>query len=366
MTDTATAMVLESPRRLVPRSLPLPEGGDDDGLLRIEACGLCGTDHEQFTGALATAMAFVPGHESVGIVERVGPAAAARWGVAVGDRVAVEVFQSCRACDRCEAGEYRRCRRHGIGDMYGFIAVDKAPGLWGGYATHQYLAPDSLLLPVPAGLDPIVATLFNPLGAGIRWGVTVPGTKAGDVVAVLGPGIRGLAACAAAKDAGAAFVMVTGFGPRDASRLELAKAFGADLVVDVAVDDPVGALRAAGVGGADVVVDVTAKAPAALAQAVGLARAGGTIVLAGTRGAPSSPGFDPDLVVYKELRILGALGVDAPAYAAALDLLASGRLPFADVPRRVVGFDGLAPLLTAMAGEGDGAELPVHGVLAPE
>jgi alcohol dehydrogenase len=360
-------MVLEAPRRLSPRSLPLPEIGDDDGLLRIEACGLCGTDHEQFTGVLGAGAPFVPGHESVGIVEAVGPSAADRWGVSVGDRVAVEVFQSCRDCDRCRAGEYRRCQRHGIGDMYGFIPVDKAPGLWGGYATHQYLAPDTLLLPVPAGLDPIVATLFNPLGAGIRWGVTVPGTKAGDVVAVLGPGVRGLSACAAAKDAGAAFVMVTGFGPRDASRLELAKAFGADLVVDVAVDDPVRALRAAGIGGADVVVDVTAKAPAALAQAVGLARSGGTIVLAGTRGAPNVPGFDPDLVVYKELRLVGALGVDATAYAAALELLASGRLPFADLPRRVVGFDGLPDLLATMAGEGEaGAQLPVHGVLAPE
>jgi alcohol dehydrogenase len=191
-------MVLEAPRQLSPRALPLPEIGEDDGLLRIEACGLCDTDHEQFTGALGAGAPFVPGHESVGIVEAVGASAAARWGVSVGDRVAVEVFQSCRSCERCLAGEYRRCRQHGIGDMYGFIPVDKAPGLWGGYATHQYLAPDSLLLPVPDGLDPVVATLFNPLGAGIRWGVTVPGTKAGDVVAVLGPGVRGLSACAAA------------------------------------------------------------------------------------------------------------------------------------------------------------------------
>jgi len=80
-----------------------------------------------------------------------------------------------------------------FGDMYGFIPVDRAPGLWGGYAEYQYLAPDSMVLPVAGDLSPEVATLFNPLGAGIRWGVTVPGTKPGDVVAVLGPGIR---ACA--------------------------------------------------------------------------------------------------------------------------------------------------------------------------
>jgi alcohol dehydrogenase len=361
---SARALVLEAPRRLVDRALPLPVVGDDDALLRVEACGLCGTDHEQFTGALGGGFAFIPGHESVGVVERVGARAAARWRLAPGDRVAVEVFQSCGDCDPCRSGEYRRCVRHGIGDMYGYIPVEKPPGLWGGYAEYQYLSPDSLVLPVPAALDPVVATLFNPLGAGIRWAVTVPETRPGDVVAVLGPGIRGLCACAAAREAGAGFVMVTGVSPRDDERLTLAKAFGADLAVDVSGTDPAKALRAATGGGADVVVDVTAKAPAALGQAVSVARPAGTVVLAGTRGSAETPGFWPDLIVFKELRILGALGVDAAAYQAALQLLASGRYPFAELPRRCVGLDGAAELLALMAGEGD-ALPPVHGVVTP-
>lgn len=361
---TATALVLESVRNLVPREFELPETGEDDGLLRVEACGLCGTDHEQFTGALPSGAAFVPGHESVGIVERVGPRAAERWGVKQGDRVAVEVFQSCRECQSCARGEYRRCERHGLGDIYGMIPADREPGLWGGYAQFQYLAPDSMLLKVPDSLDPVLATVFNPLGAGIRWGVTVPGTKRGDVVAVLGPGIRGLSACAAARDAGAKFVMVTGAGPRDAERLAAAKSFGADLAVDVLETDPSRAMKDATGGLADVVVDVTAKAPAALGQAIALARPGGTIVMAGTRGSAETPGFWPDSIVYKELRIQGALGVDAPAYAAALELLASRRYPFAELSRTVVGLDGLPDLLTTMAGEGEKPP-PVHGVLVP-
>lgn len=356
------ALVLEAPRRLVERGFDLPVIGPDDGLLRVEACGLCGTDHEQYTGQLHPGRAFVPGHETVGVIEDVGERAAERWGVSRGDRVAVEVFQSCRRCLACQRGDYRHCEHNGLATMYGFQSSDVAPGLWGGYATHQYLGPDSMLLPVPDGLDPVLATVFNPLGAGIRWGVTVPGTGPGDVVAVLGPGIRGIAVCCAAKEAGAGFVMVTGFGERDHPRLEEARRFGADVVVDVAEQDPVAALReATGAGGADVVVDVTAKAPAAFAQAVALARPEGTVVIAGTRGEASTPGFHPDHVVYKELRIVGALGVDTIAYRQALDLLASGKYPFADLPRTEVGLDGVEALLRAMAGEA--GTPPVHGVV---
>jgi alcohol dehydrogenase len=358
------ALVLVAPRQLVSRDLALPETGDDDGLLRVEACGLCGTDHEEFTGELFAGFPFVPGHESVGVVERVGRRAAARWGVRVGDRVAVEVFLSCRECDACRSGTYQRCVRHGLADMYGFVSVDRAPGLWGGYASYQYLAPDSMLCPVPGSLDAVTATMFNPLGAGIRWGVTVPGTRPGDVVAVLGPGVRGLSVCAATKHAGAGFVMVTGRAMRDAPRLKVARQFGADLTVDIDAVDPVDALRNATGGLADVVVDVTAKAPAAFAQAIKLARPGGTVVVAGTRGGDAVPRFNPDEIVFKELRVLGALGVDTAAYTQALELLATRRFPFEALPRRVVGLEGVSGLLALMAGEG--AVPPVHAVVVPD
>ena len=356
--------MLESPHKLVARDFAIPDVGEYSGLVRVEACGLCGTDHEQYTGDLFGGFAFVPGHETVGILETVGDAAARRWGVGPGDRVAIEVFQSCRSCEACASGEYRRCTNHGITDMYGFIPADRPPGLWGGYAEYQYLGPDSMVVPVPDGVDAVLATVFNPLGAGIRWGVTVPGTSAGDVVAVLGPGIRGLCTVAAAKEAGAAFVMVTGVGPRDHERLELASRFGADLAVDVSQQDPVAALRSAAGTLADVVVDVTAKAPAAFAQAIALARPAGTVVVAGTRGREPAEAFSPDTIVYKELRLLGALGVDAVAYKAALELLASRRYPFEELPRRVVGLDDAGELLAAMAGE-SAVTAPVHGVIVP-
>jgi alcohol dehydrogenase len=365
MARQATAMVLDAPRQLAARSFPVPEIGSDDGLLRVEACGLCGTDHELFTGHLPARGPLVPGHETVGVIEALGPEAARRWGVAVGDRVALECFQSCRDCPACRAGVYRRCTRNGLRTLYGMTPITVAPPLRGGYAEYHYLAPDSMVLPVPDTLDPVDATLFNPVGAGIRWAADLPLTGPGDVVAVLGPGIRGLAAVAAVKEAGAERVLVTGHGERDRPRLEAARAFGADLVVDVATEDPVAAARELSDGaGASVVVDVTANAPAALGQAVAIAARGARIVVAGVRNSPETPGFDPDAITFKELTIIGALGVDAPAYRRALALVAADTYPFRDVARRVEPLDRAADLLAAMAGEHDDPP-PIHAVLTP-
>ena len=113
------------------------------------------------------------------------------------------------------------------------------------------------------------------------------------------------------------------------------------------------------------VVDVTAKAPSAFADAVGLARPGGTIVVAGTRGGGGAPRFEPDLLVYKELHVVGALGVEYPAYRAALEILAMGRWPFDRITRESTGFAGLAQLLTSLADESARSSGALHNVFLP-
>ncbi|HEX7097059.1 MAG TPA: alcohol dehydrogenase catalytic domain-containing protein [Acidimicrobiales bacterium] len=358
------AAVLEGVRDINVRSFPMPSIGNDDAIIRVEACGLCGTDHEQWSGHLRAPYPYVPGHETVGVIEAIGPVAAQRWGVDVGDRVAVEIFQSCRECDACRAEVFRDCERHGLTDPIGQIPTSSPPAIWGGYAEYQYLGPDVLVQRVPRDLDAEVAAMFNAVAAGFRWGVRVPGTKPGDRVAVLGPGVRGIAAAAAAKRAGAAFVMVTGLGPRDAPRLEAAKKFGADLVVDVAVEDPVDAFTAACGGLANVVVDVTANAPAALPQAIALAAERGTVVMAGTRGDVDIPGFRADPIVVKQLRLQGTVGVDRVDYRSAIELLASRAYPFEELPRARAGLEDLGRLLARMAGETD-EDPPMFGVVVP-
>jgi alcohol dehydrogenase len=88
------------------------------------------------------------------------------------------------------------------------------------------------------------------------------------------------------------------------------------------------------------------------------------VVLAGTRASAETPGFWPDNIVYKELRLIGALEVNTEAYQAALDLLGTGRYPFAELPRRCAPLSETEDLVLAMAGE-RGQTPPVHGVVVP-
>ena len=362
MAETAAALVLTEPGHLAAREFALTALAPGAAWLRVEACGLCGTDHEQFSGALPIGAPFIPGHEIVGTIERITDEARLARGLDEGARVAVEVFQSCGVCAACRQGATMFCERHGLRDMYGATPVDVAPGLWGGYATHAVLPADARVHRVPASLDPVGATLFNPLGAGLRWAVTLPGLAPAAVVAVLGPGIRGLCAVVAARRAGAAFVLLTGAGARDEQRLALGRGLGAH-PVDVTVQDPVAVLRREAGQLADVVVDVTAAAPEAFPQALALARSGGTVVIAGTRGQAAVERFNPDGLVFKELRLLGARGVDGAAYADALRLLADDD-ELRRVPARVVTTepDAVAHLLHDMA---HAADRPVRAVVVP-
>ena len=158
---------------------------------------------------------------------------------------------------------------------------------------------------------------------------------------------------------------MTGYGANDHPRLEMAEAMGADLVIDVAEEDPARKFRDA-TGGrlADVVVDVTANAPTAFGQAVRISAVDATIVMAGVRGQKGAPDLHADAIIWKELTVRGALGVDAPVYRKALDLLEQRKFPFDLLSRREVGLDETSALLATMAGNGD-APPPVHGVIVP-
>src|SRR4030095_11291042 len=220
---TSRAIVQTGPAQPRLRELPVPELTDDTALLRVEACGICGSDAEQYTGTIPVRYPLVPGHEPLGVIEAIGDRAAQRWGVDVGDRVAVESLIPCGHCPACRGGRYQVCRGRGGGLFgHGYVPLDRAPGLWGAYADYMYLDACSIVHRIRADLPANIAVLFNPLGAGFRWAVEMPGTGPGDSVLILGPGQRGLASVIAARAAGADRIIVTGLA-RDAAKLALAR-----------------------------------------------------------------------------------------------------------------------------------------------
>ncbi|MCZ6616863.1 MAG: zinc-binding dehydrogenase [Gammaproteobacteria bacterium] len=321
---TVFAMVQTATRKLQPQDLPMPEIDDDSALLKLEACGICGSDYEQFDGKLRTPMPVIPGHEPLGVIAKIGDRAAARWGVDVGDRVAVETMLSCRFCGPCLGGHYHLCDQRKI---YSYIPLSEEPGLWGGYAQYMYLHPNSILHRVSADLPAEIGVMFNPLGAGFRWAVEMPNTQPGDTVVILGPGQRGLASVIACREVGAGTIIVTGLAA-DADKFEVALEFGADHVIDVENENSVERVKAITNGrGADVVVDVSSYATQPVVDALSMVRAGGTIVLAGVKGFKTVDNFVSDMVVLKEINIRGAIGVTSSGYKAAIRLIESGRVP---------------------------------------
>ena len=324
MAGDVRAMVQTGPGVLEPATFPLPVLGDDDALLRVEACGICGTDADTLSGEVPLAYPVIPGHEPVGRIEAIGSRAAARWQLAVGDRVVAQADFGCGRCRGCLDG--LACLV--APGNHGFVPVGRPPALWGGYAEVMYLAPGSVPHRIAPHVAPRVAALTNALGAGFAWAVAAPGLRYGQSVAVLGPGQRGLACVIAARQAGAAAVFVTGLGSRDAHKLALAADLGADLAVDVEVDDPVaGVLAATGGVGADVVVDTTPHATQPVLDAIRMARPGGTVVLAGLKGPGGVPGFPTDEVAVRTLTVRGVRAVDHQSFRLAVRLLESGRVP---------------------------------------
>ena len=345
-------MVMTEVGRLEAHTFPLPPLGNDDGILRVEATGICGSDHSQFRGHLTGVGAVtpvIPGHEVVGRLEAAGPAALAHWGVEVGDLVVLhEVVHT--------------------GDgmlVYGITAPTTAPpALWGGYATHVYLHPNAVLHRVPDGVTAEEAALFVPIANGIRWAGTVPGTRAGDTVVVCGPGQQGLGCVVGALCAGAESVVVTGRSG-DARRLGIATALGAAHTIVVDEVDPVAAvMEITGGRGADVVVDASAGSTEPVVQACEMVRAGGTVILGGLKGGVPVAGFVSDRVVLRQLRVQGVGGHDAASVDAALDLIASRRFPLHMMRTHTLPLDDAEKAVRMVGREVPGEE-PVHVTLVP-
>lgn len=328
----ALAAVATAPGQIHLESLPLPDIGPGDLLMRVELCGICGSDQHLLRSDWGTAFPLILGHEFVGTVAEVGDLAAARHRVAKGDRIAVEMSVPCNECFWCRRGLYNLCERDlDAGWQFGCnIPTSRPPALWGGYAEYLYVPYRALVHRVSPDVPWRAAVLIEPLAVTVR-AVNLTPITMGDTVVVVGPGTIGLLASVAAKSAGAGQVILV--GTRD-SRLELGRELGADVVVNAREVDAVARVRELTEGrGADVVLE-TAGTASAQAEAFGYARRGAAVTIVGLTGDKMVSLNTDRQLAFKEIR-LQASYLSAWGYQGAIRIVESGRFPLAKLVTQV-------------------------------
>jgi len=271
-------------------------------------------------------------------------------------------------CEWCHSGEYRHCqatdwRSNPDGIRYGYTPAVKAPHLWGGFAQYVYLPWNSVLHKVPPGVSPELAGIVTPMANGIEWALFDCKVGYQSTVLIQGPGQQGLSQVIACKQAGAALIIVTGTS-RDAKRLEVARALGADHVIDVQVDDPLQRIMAITAGkGVDVVLDCTAGAgtiPIVLGMEA-LKRKGGTLLVQGELN--EFPNFPLGRMTVKYITLKSARGHSYRSCELALQQLASKRFPLELMTTHRFGLAQAAHAIESVGGEGE--QDVIHASLLP-
>jgi threonine dehydrogenase-like Zn-dependent dehydrogenase len=357
---TIAAAVSYDIRRTEVRAFAEPQLPADGGLLRVELCGVCGSDWPYYLKYPKARGALILGHEAVGHVAKLGSPAAARFGVKEGDRVALEEYLPCGHCKYCRSGDFRLCdetdtlNRPPEADTirYGSTPISVAPSLWGGYSQFQYLHPNAVFHHVPDHVPAKLASLALPLGNGIEWAYLQGRAKIGEVVVIQGPGQQGLACTVAAKEAGAGAIIVSGL-KADAARLALAKKLGATHTVNIDEQDLRNAVRdITGGDMADLVIDCASGGPETVVSAIYTARKAGRIILGG-RKFKTVPEFNSDLLITRFLTVKGMRGHSYDSVELALGIIASGKYPLEGMCTHVFALCEVDRALHTVGGEGE-------------
>ena len=271
------ALVYHGPGRKAWEEVPEPQIAEDtDAIVRVDAVTICGTDLHILKGDVpAVTDGRILGHEAVGTVVAAGSGVKT---VKPGDRVLVSCITSCGRCRFCREGRYGQCLGGG-----GWILGHKIDGTQAEYVRVPFA--DTSTYPVPEGTsDEQILMLADILPTGYEVGVLNGNVRPGDVVAVVGAGPIGLSAIMGARLFSPSHVVAVDLA---GSRLEAAKQFGADVVVNNGSQDPLDAIGSLTGGlGADVTIEAVGV-PATFELAVRLARPGGRIANIGVHGEPA-------------------------------------------------------------------------------
>ena len=273
-----------APYEIMIEEAPVPEPPPGEALVKVAACGICGTDLKINEGHYLGSLPMTPGHEFAGVVEALGEGVT---GLSVGDMVAVNPNLPCRRCVFCRTGEPHLCL-----DAQA-VGVTRP----GGFAEYCSV-PAELLIPIPGDLPLGLAAMMEPVSCCLH-GMDLAGVKPGDEVILLGGGSIGLILLQLAQAAGATFTAVS--EPR-AEKLPLALDLGADEAVDPS--EVAELAKALPGGGAEVVIECAGAIPAAQ-QALELVRPGGTVLLFGVCPPEETIDLEPYDIFHREVTVRG-------------------------------------------------------------
>lgn len=306
------AVRLEATGKLFLREVEKPVPGPGDLLVRVEACGICGTDRHLFLGEFPSHPPVTLGHEFAGIIEAVGPKVT---GFQPDMRVTGDPNIACGRCEECHNGRVNLCRHlQAIG-----IHRD------GGFADYVIL-PQKQAFALPLALDPLHGAFCEPLACCLH-GVDLANIKTGASVIVLGGGVIGLLIIQLARLAGATRILLV---TRNAEKRALAERLGATLTFDPSQADAVTGITGTtgddGLlpGGADVVFEC-AGVPETMTQAPKLARRGGTAIILGVMPQGAKIEIEPFDLLFREVNLVSSF-LNPFTHGRAADLIASGAI----------------------------------------
>jgi len=333
------AVLFKELQKLELQEKPKPIPGAGEVLVKVEYCGICGSDVHGFLSGVMVPPGTVMGHECSGVVDQIGDGVA---GFAVGDRVAVKPIPQCGECYWCRKGQYSLCssafaRAFGITPAY--------DGAFAEYLLVKY--PSTTMFKLPDNVSFEQGALIEPLATSLH-GVRMSSVKPGDTTVVIGAGMIGLGTIQFLRLAGAGKIIVLEIAPKKA---RLAEQMGADIVLDPLVEGE--GLREKVFGmtggvGADVIYECSGV-PFGFQNAMFLTKSGGQVMVVGI--CDKEVAINPFMLVLWEVEMKGVLGY-YEEFTYVIEFLRQGRLitePFisAIVPLEDIAEKGFGRLLAS-------------------
>jgi L-iditol 2-dehydrogenase len=315
--------------RIEERSLPAV--GSNQVLVKVAACGICGTDRHIFHGEFETFPPVVIGHEYAGEVVEVGSAVK---GLQPGDHIALDPNMACGLCRPCSRGQVHLCEN--------LTAV--GVNMDGGFAEYS-LVPRSQCYLLPPQISLLEGALTEPLACCLR-GIEQAHIRPGDTVVVIGGGAIGQILAQLARMNGAGRLVLS--DPIPARRTMALQLGYVDAVIDPTNEDP---LQANGTlaGGADIVLEAVGSITTTQ-QAVNWAAAGATIVWFGVTPPGQMALVEPNMIFRRELTLRGAR-INPFTHSRAVAMLGSGRLKLQPLITRKITLEELPSALQMPPGQ---------------